>query len=101
VSDAPVPPEEDLPIARGPSALPSVRARLLAFAAVVVAGVCGALIGYAIVDVQCRGACATPEGAGALVGAAIAAGGVSVVAVLVMRAMGEWRTIQQEREKDS
>ena len=33
-------------------------------------------------------------GIGAVVGAALAAGGVAVVAVLVLRAMGEWRTIQ-------
>ena len=82
----------------GPSSLPSVGARVLAFFAIVVAGVCGALIGYAIVDAQCKKGCVTPEGISAVVGAAVAAGGVSVVAVLVLRAMGEWRTIQQERE---
>ena len=93
-----LPPENDLPIARGPSAVPPVGARVLAFVAIVVAGVCGGLIGYAIVHVQCHRACATPEGISAVVGAGIAAGGVSVVAVLVLRAMGEWRTIQRERD---
>ena len=91
-------PDDDLPIARGPSAVPSVTARVLAFVAVVIAGVCGGLIGYAIIDVQCQKGCATPEGISAVVGAAVAAGGVSVVAVLVLRAMGEWRTIQREQE---
>ena len=92
--------EGDLPVSTGPSALPSRGARALAFVAIIVAGICGGLIGYAIVNVQCKGSCATPEGAGALTGALIAAGGVAVVAVLVLRAMGEWRRIQEEREQE-
>lgn len=78
--------------------MPSRTARLLAFVAILVAGVCGGLIGYAVVNVQCHGACTTPNGIGALTGAVIAAGGVAVVAVLVLRAMGEWKRIQEERE---
>jgi len=78
-----------------PSALPSVAARVLAFTAIVVGGVCGALIGYAIADISCHGDCTVPDGLGALVGGAIAAGGVAIVAVLVLRAMGEWRTLQK------
>jgi len=94
------PEPHDLPIASGPSALPSRGARALAFVAIIVAGVCGGLIGYAIVDVSCHGSCATPDGLGALTGAVFAAGGVAVVAVLVLRAMGEWRRIQEERERE-
>lgn len=90
----------ELPISSGPSALPSRTARLLAFVAILVAGVCGGLIGYAIVDVSCHGSCATPDGLGALTGAVLAAGGVAIVAVLVLRAMGEWRRIQEERERE-
>jgi hypothetical protein len=90
---------EELPLSTGPSALPSRTARVLAFAAILVAGVCGGLIGYAVVKVQCHGACTTPKGVGAVTGAIIAAGGVAVVAVLVLRAMGEWRRIQEEREQ--
>src|SRR5437899_6816622 len=90
--------QEHLPETGGPSALPSVGARALAFVAIVVAGVCGGLIGYAIVHVQCHRGCATPEGLGALGGAALAAGGVAIVAVLVLRAMGEWRTIKGGQE---
>src|SRR3954449_5760904 len=90
---------ENLPMSTGPSALPSRTARLLAFAAIVVAGVCGGLIGYAVVKTSCHGACGTPEGAGSLTGALIAAGGVAVVAVLVLRAMGEWKRIQEERDQ--
>src|SRR3954470_18132968 len=82
-----------------PSALPSASARLLAFAAILVAGVCGALIGFALVRVQCHGDCAAPKGLGALVGGAVAAGGVAVVSVLTLRAMGEWHTIKEDRAR--
>ena len=81
-----------------PSALPSARARLLAFAAILVAGACGALIGYGIAGAQCDGDCAAASGVGALVGAVAAAGGVAIVAVLALRAMGEWRAMQPPDE---
>jgi hypothetical protein len=79
------------------SALPSVQARILGFAAIITAGICGALIGAAFVHVQRTGSWGAAEGLGGIVGAIIAAGGVSVVVVLVMRAMGEWKTIKDER----
>ena len=79
------------------SALPSVRARLLAFVAILVAGTAGALIGYSFVKLQCHGNCTLPEGIGAVVGGVGAAAGVGVVSVLVLRAMGEWNTIKAER----
>jgi hypothetical protein len=79
------------------SALPSVKARALAFAAILVAGLCGALIGYGVVKLQCTADCTTKDGVGAVVGGALAAAGVAVVAVLTLRAMGEWRTIKEER----
>jgi len=74
------------------SALPSTGARILAVASIVVAGICGGLIGWKVTTLQVHdpGALA---GLGGLVGAAIGAGGVAVVAVLVLRAMGEWNTI--------
>jgi hypothetical protein len=68
-----------------------VKARAIAFAAIVVAGICGLLIGAALVRIQCSGNCSTPTGIGALIGGVLGAGGVSVVAVLALRAMGEWR----------
>ncbi len=77
------------------SALPSTRARALAFLAILVAGVCGSLIGSSFVNLQCEGDCSTASGVGALVGALAGAGGVAVVAVLVLRAMGEWRAIAE------
>ena len=78
------------------SALPSPLARALAFAAIIVAGLCGSLIGWAFVDLQCEGDCTTPGGIGALVGGLSAAIGVAVVAVLTLRAMSEWKRIKAE-----
>ncbi|MCU1352871.1 MAG: hypothetical protein JWM05_2080 [Acidimicrobiales bacterium] len=91
------PPTPDRPpIAPGvTSALPSRGARVLAFAAIVVAGLCGGMIGYAVADLQCTGSCGLQKGLGGLAGALFASGGVAVVAVLVLRAMGEWRIIQE------
>ncbi|MFM1837406.1 MAG: hypothetical protein ACO3FT_04755 [Ilumatobacteraceae bacterium] len=73
------------------SALPSRTARVVAFVSVLVAGLAGGTIGYALVDVQCSGDCGMATGLGMLVGAVGFAAGMSVVAVLGLRAMGEWR----------
>jgi hypothetical protein len=98
-----------------PTALPSVLARSLAFVAILVGGLCGGLIGWAVSDLQC-GAGASPDivviqshpstsiapqptGAGCttwnagsgVLGAGIGAGGTGAVAILVLRAMAEWR----------
>jgi hypothetical protein len=72
--------------------LPSRTAFLLAFLSVVVAGVFGGIIGYGLADVSCEGPdCGGSQALGAIVGAVLAAGGVAVIAVLVLRAMSEWR----------
>ena len=76
------------------SALPSPLARAVAFVAVLVAGVAGGLIGYALVDIQCSGDCTVPNGIGLFLGSTLTAFGMGVVAVLVLRALGEWREIQ-------
>jgi hypothetical protein len=82
------------------SALPSPAARIAAFVAILVGGFAGGLIGYTLVKLQCDGECATPKGIGTLTGALIAAGGMAVVAVLVLRAVGEWRQIEaRERNR--
>jgi hypothetical protein len=60
---------------------------------ILLAGLAGALIGFALVDLQCDGDCATAKGLGLLAGAIAAAGGTAIVAVLALRAMGEWREI--------
>ena len=78
-------------------ALPSVGARVLAFGAIVIAGICGGFIGFAFVDLQCTGDCGTAEAIGAIIGALGAAIGTAVIAVLVLRAMGEWHEIQDRQ----
>ena len=75
----------------GPSAAPSTIARLLAVAAIVFAGASGGLIGYAVVDLGCQHGCKVAAGISGLVVAGLTAGGVAIVAVLTLRAMGEWQ----------
>ena len=81
------------------SALPSPAARAAAFAAIVLAGLAGGLIGYSLVELQCDGDCGLPLGIGIFVGAVTAAGGMSIVAVLVLRALGEWRELQDRESR--
>jgi hypothetical protein len=82
-----------------PSALPSATARVLAFASILLGGLCGGLIGWAFVDLT-----VTSDDSGVLAGlaglggAVVGALGVAVVATLALRAMGEWRTIQHRQE---
>lgn len=85
---------------RPASALPSALARVLAFVAIVVGGACGAVIGYAFTDLQCHGRCSTPDGIGAVVGGLLGAVGVSVVAVVTLRALGDWRRIKDEQAEE-
>lgn len=81
----------------GASAEPPALARALAVLAIVVAGVCGGLIGYAVTDLSCDDSC-TPAAAGiGLLSAVAAAVGVAVVSVLTLRAMGEWNATPPER----
>jgi hypothetical protein len=84
------------PVGRAPisSSLPSRGARILAFLAIVVGGLCGGLIGWKVTVLSVSG----PDdglvpGLGALAGALVGAGGVSIAAVLVLRAMTEWSVI--------
>jgi hypothetical protein len=75
-----------------PTALPSTGARVLAFVAILFGGLCGGLIGYGFMDLQCADGCSTLAGAAGLLGAVVGAVGVGVVAVLALRAMAEWNT---------
>jgi hypothetical protein len=84
-------PEPERPL----SALPSPLARAAAFAAILIGGFAGGLIGYTLVQIQCEGDCGLPLGIGMFVGTLVAAGGMSIVAVLVLRALGEWREIER------
>jgi hypothetical protein len=83
------------PLPNDPDAHPyaATRGALLgAFFAVVVAGLSGAAIGYGLVGIGCTGDCGTVSGLGALLGGLVAAGGVAIVAVLLLRSMAEWRS---------
>ena len=80
------------------SAIPPVVARVIAFVVILLGGLAGGLIGYALVDLQCDGDCTVWKGAGLLVGAVSCAAGMAIVAVLALRAMGEWQEIS-DRER--
>ncbi|MPY92766.1 MAG: hypothetical protein GEV08_06740 [Acidimicrobiia bacterium] len=58
--------------------------------AIVVAGLCGGLIGYAVTDLNCEDGCPAASAGVGVVSAVGAAVGVAVVSVLALRAMGEW-----------
>lgn len=79
---------------------PTPLARLTSFAAIVVAGGCGALIGWAVVDLQCAGSCTPQQGLGAFVGGVLAAAGVALIAVLALQALAEWRAQEGLRKHD-
>jgi len=83
------------------SALPSVRARAIAFAGILLAGIAGAAMGYLMIDVQCSGSCTVPNGIGMFVGSLIGAAGMSVVAILALRAIGEWRELEDKETRTS
>ena len=86
MAEPPLPPPDS---SYAPTALPSTGARVLAFVAILVGGLCGGLIGYAFADLQCHGDCTVLVGAAGVLGAVIGAVGVGIVAVLALRAMGE------------
>ena len=83
---------------RALSAIPPVAARVIAFVAILLGGLAGGLIGFALVDLQCEGDCAIPKGLGLLGGAVMCAGGMAIVGVLALRAMGEWREISDREQ---
>ena len=76
-----------------PPMLPSRAAYLLVFFSVVLAGVLGGIIGYGVADVGSDDDAARLLGT--FLGAVIAATGVGIVAVLVLRAMAEWNRQQR------
>ena len=91
---------QKLPVAQLPSAAPSNLARRLAFASIVVGGVCGGLIGFAFTDLQCNAGCTIWAGIGSVLGALVGSIGVGIVAVLTLRAMNEWESIKQKNPNE-
>lgn len=86
----PSPPSSGQGATEPESALPSVGARVLAFASILIGGLTGGLIGAAFARLGKFGGAA--GGVVVLVSALLGAGGVAVVAVLTLRALGEWET---------
>lgn len=79
------------------SALPSVTARVIAFASICLGGVAGGVIGYAFATLQCtEGGCTLSRGLFLWVGSLVGALGVAVIAVLSLRALGEWANRRSE-----
>ncbi|MFM7063299.1 MAG: hypothetical protein ACKO04_07375 [Actinomycetes bacterium] len=77
------------------SALPPVGARVLAFVSILLGGLTGGLIGAAFARLGGFGSVA---GGLILLGTALlGAGGVAVVAVLTLRAFGEWETARRRQ----
>jgi hypothetical protein len=74
-----------------PPGVPTRGVVVLAFVGVVAAGILGALAAYGIVDVDCRGECATNAAIAAVVGGLVGTVGGAVVAILVLRARALWR----------
>ncbi len=81
------------------AALPPRAARWLAFVSILIGGLCGGVIGFAFIDLQCDGNCSLWTGLGALVGATAGALGLTVVAILTLRSMEEWRHFDGRRQK--
>ncbi len=77
-----------------PDAAPPVWARVVAVTSIVIAGAAGGLIGWSAFDLQCTGDCSTSAVVAGVVSAIVCAVGVAVVAVLTLRAMSEWKAIE-------
>jgi hypothetical protein len=82
-----------------PSALPSVLARALAFSAVIVASICGGLMGFALGRLQWGETERAWVVLVSIIGSISASVGVAVVAVLVLRAMAEWNDVASIRAR--
>ena len=79
------------------SSVPSVKARVMAIVAITISGLCGGLVGYAVTDLQCDNGSETLAAAVGLGSALLAAGGVSVVVNLALKAMSEWKTTERQQ----
>lgn len=92
-------PQDIAPQSGRPEALPDsgppVWARILAVGSIVLGGVCGGLIGWSFVDLQCTtDDCGTNAALVGLASAVVCAVGMAVVAVLSLRAMAEWKATE-------
>lgn len=72
------------------TALPSVRARVTAFAAILLTGALGGAVGYWFVILQCTGSCSVPAGIGMMIGTLCGSLGAAVVTTFALRMLPEW-----------
>lgn len=77
---------------------PSRIARVLAVLSILLAGLCGGLVGYVVMDLQCHDGCSTAAGFVGLASAVGCAVGVAIVAVLALKASAEWNE-REARER--
>lgn len=75
------------------SALPSVLARIVAFMSIFIGAGAGGMIGHTFADLGGFGS--TMIGFLTFASMLLGAGGVAVIAVLTLRAFGEWETIRE------
>lgn len=80
------------------SALPSVAARVLAFVSILLGGGLGGLLTYGVMKVWTGRTSGAFIGVWIIIGAVGCAFGVGVLATLVLRAMGEWRSLNRAEE---
>ena len=76
---------------------PPIGARVLAFGSILVGGLLGALIGYGTADLMAESSIIAALGG--VIGAAVGAVGVGVVAGLTLRAMNEWHATQHPEDE--
>ncbi|MGI9596640.1 MAG: hypothetical protein ACR2QK_10795 [Acidimicrobiales bacterium] len=92
-------PFQDLVAPEPIDAAPPTSARLLAFGAILLGGLLGAVVGYGVGDLM--GQSSNWAAIGAFVGGLTGAVGCGVVANLTLRAMNEWRAVEHpEAEAD-
>ena len=72
------------------TALPSVRARVIAFVAILVTGALGGAVGYWFVILQCTGSCSVPGGIAMAIGTLCGSLGAAVVTTFALRMLPEW-----------
>lgn len=76
------------------SALPSVRARIIAFASILIAGAVGGATGYWFMGTQCDD-CAVATGISTWIGTIVLAIGAAVVSVISLRTVAEWNSARR------
>lgn len=89
-------------LSRPMTALPSVRARVLAFVSIIAGGALSGLIGWLFAGLQTSDSGSPSDlarGVTALIFATIGGIGIACVAVLALRAMNEWKRVETERQQ--